>query len=178
VESLAKVFEQQECSSYDLNDANRDAAQLHRLHRKATLATAMLDQEIESLRHDMEVLEARRKEILEPINQEMQYLRDCLTAYHKRTLESGGDKTIKLPWATLKSRQQAQDYERDDAALLAWAQANATEYVKTAAPTVAWGDLKKAIVVAGGKAILKETGEPVPGLQPKEREVKYDVEVL
>lgn len=32
--------------TYDIEDARKDAAQLHKLNRKATLATAMIDQEI------------------------------------------------------------------------------------------------------------------------------------
>lgn len=172
------AFEETTCSSYDLTDANKDAALLHKLNRKATLATAMIDQEIAQTQQDLQALEARRKEILEPLSMEMERLKANLTEYHRRVLEAGGDKTIKLPWATLKSRQQPQDYERSEDKLLSWAQANAPEFVKTPAPTVVWGDLKKAVVVAGSKVLLKETGEVVEGLEPKERAVKFDVEVL
>ena len=165
-------------SGYELEDANKDAALLHKLNRKATLATAMIDQEITELEKDLQVLEGRRKEILEPLEAEMERLKGNLKEYHRRVLEAGGDKTIKLPWATLKSRQQPQDYERSEDKLLSWAQANAPEFVNTPAPTVAWGDLKKAVVVAGSKVLLKETGEVVEGLESKERAVKFDVEVL
>ena len=165
-------------STYSLEDASKDAALLHKLNRKATLATAMIDQEIAELEKDLQVLEGRRKEILEPLEGEMERLKGNLTEYHRRTLEAGGDKTIKLPWATLKSRQQPQDYDKAEDVLLSWAQANAPEFVKVPAPTVVWGDLKKAVVVAGSKVLLKETGEVVEGLVPKERAVKFDVEVL
>lgn len=166
------------CSTYSFEDANKDAAQLHKLNRKATLATAMIDQEIAELEKDLQVLEARKKEILEPLEDEMERLKGNLTEYHRREVEVGGDKTIKLPWATLKSRQQPQDFEKSDDVLLSWAQANAPEFVKVPAPTVVWGDLKKAVVVAGSKVLLKDTGEVVEGLTPKERTVKFDVEVL
>lgn len=106
--------------TYDIEDARKDAAQLHKLNRKATLATAMIDQEIAELQKDLKALEARKNEILDPLNKEMQFLKDNLTAFHQRELEAGGDKTIKLPWATLKSKTQVQDYERDDALLLEW----------------------------------------------------------
>lgn len=172
------ALESAACSTYGLEDANRDAAVLHKLSRKATLATAMINQEIAALQQDLQVLEARRKEILEPLEGEMERLKGNLAEYHRRELEAGGDKTIKLPWATLKSRQQPQDYEKSDDALLAWAQTSAPEFVKVPAPTVAWGDLKKAVVVAGSKVLLKETGEVVEGLTPKERTIKFDVEVL
>ena len=167
-----------EYSTYSLDDARRDAAALHRLNRKAALSTAMIDQELAELQKDVQALEERRKEILEPLENEMRYLKANLTEYHRKELEAGGDKTIKLPWATLKSKKQSQDYERDDAVLLEWVQANAPEFIKTEEPQVAWGDLKKAITVAGDKVLLKETGELINGLTPKELSVKFDVEVL
>ena len=37
-------------------------------------------------------------------------------------------KTLRLPHATLSCRKQAQDYLKDDAALLEWVQANATRH--------------------------------------------------
>ena len=170
------TLEQHSC--YDIEDARRDAAQLHRLNRKATLATAMIDAEIAELQKDLQALEARRDEILSPLNVEMLILKNNLMEYHRRELEAGGDKTIKLPWATLKSKKQPQDYDRDDAILLQWVQTNAPEFIKTAEPQVAWSDLKKAVVVAGDKVLLKETGEVIDGLVSKERTVKFDVEVL
>lgn len=167
-----------EFSTYSLDDARRDATVLHRLSRKAALATEMIDQELAELQKDVQALEERRKEILDPLENEMNYLKANLMEYHRRELEAGGDKTIKLPWATLKSKKQSQDYERDDTVLLQWVQNNAPEYIKTAEPQVAWGDLKKVVVVAGDKVLLKETGELVSGLTPKELTVKFDVEVL
>ena len=165
-------------SCYDIEDARRDAAQLHRLNRKAALATAMIDAEIAEMQKDLQALEERRKEIMEPLGNEMSHFKANLMEYHRRELEAGGDKTIKLPWATLKSKKQSQDYERDDAALLKWAQENAPDFVKVAEPTLAWGELKKAVVVAGNKVLLQETGEVIDGLVPKEQAVKFDVEVL
>lgn len=156
-----------DCVTYDIEDARRDAAQLHKLNRKATLATGMIDAEIAELQKDLQLLEARKEEILKPLHEEMMILQTNLTEYHRRELEAGGDKTIKLPWATLKSKAQPQDYVRDDTVLLHWVQINAPEYVKVAEPTVAWGELKKAVVVAGNKALWKETGEVIDGLAPK-----------
>ena len=170
------TLEQHSC--YDIEDARRDAAQLHRLNRKATLATAMIDTEIAELQKDLQALEARRDEILSPLNTEMLILKNNLMEYHRRELEAGGDKSIKLPWATLKSRMKPQDYNRDEAVLLNWVQDNAQEFVKETAPSVDWGNLKKSIAVIGGKAVLKQTGEVVDGLTPLERETIFDVEVL
>lgn len=73
-------------------------------------------------------MEERRKDMIKPLQEEMAYLEANLTAYHQRELEQGGKKTIKLPWATLKSQKKPQDYIRDDDRLLAWVQDNAADY--------------------------------------------------
>ena len=162
---------------YDLDQAAEDAKRLHKLRDKATLATGMIDKEIAATKKDLAALEARRKEILEPLQEEMKYLEANLTAYHRQQLEQGGDKTIKLPWATLKSQKKPQDYIRDDDRLLKWAQGNAEDYIKVST-SVAWGELKKQLVVAGGKVRLKDTGEVVEGVEPKPIEISFGVEVL
>jgi hypothetical protein len=46
------------------------------------------------------------------------------------------------------------------------------------AASVAWGELKKQLVVVGGKVMLKETGEVVEGIEPKPIETSFKVEVL
>ena len=162
---------------YDLDQAAEDAKRLHKLRDKATLATGMIDKEIAATKKDLAALEARRKEILEPLQEEMKYLEANLTAYHRQQLEQGGDKTIKLPWATLKSQKKPQDYIRDDDRLLEWTQGNAADYIKVST-SVAWGELKKQLVVADGKVLLKETGEVVEGVEPKPIEISFGVEVL
>lgn len=163
---------------YGIEQAGRDAKALHKLQRKAELAVGMVDKEIEAVQQELAVLEERRKEILEPLQEEMKYLEANLTAYHRQQLEQGGDKTIKLPWATLTCRRKPQDYIKDDGKLLEWVQDNAADYIKVAAPTVAWGEFKKQLVVAGGKVLLKETGEVVEGVEPKPIEISFGVEVL
>lgn len=162
---------------YGIEQAGRDAKALHKLQRKAELAVGMVDKEIEAVQQELAVLEARRKEILEPLQEEMKYLEANLTAYHRQQLEQGGDKTIKLPWATLTCRRKPQDYTKDDDRLLEWVQGNAADYVKVST-SVAWGDLKKQLVVAGGKVRLKDTGEVVEGVEPKPIEISFGVEVL
>lgn len=178
--SLVEVLEtevSERDQEYGLEQAGRDAKALHKLQRKAKLEVGMVDKEIEAVQQELAVLEARRKEILEPLEDEMAYLESNLTAYHRQQLEQGGDKTIKLPWATLKSQKNPQGYIKDDDTLLEWAQSNAAEYVKVAA-SVAWGELKKQLVVVGGKVMLKETGEVVEGIEPKPIETSFKVEVL
>ena len=178
--NLAEILETEASAmdqEYGIEQAGRDAKALHKLQRKAELAVGMVDKEIEAVQQELAALEARRKEILEPLQEEMKYLEANLTAYHRQQLEQGGDKTIKLPWATLKSQKKPQDYIRDDDRLLGWVQDNAADYVKVST-SVAWGELKKQLVVAGGKVRLKDTGEVVEGVEPKPIEISFGVEVL
>ena len=163
---------------YDVERAAEDAERLHELKEEAAQATELVDKAIEKKKKELATLEERRKDMIKPLQEEMAYLEANLTAYHQRELEQGGKKTIKLPWATLKSQKKPQDYIRDDDRLLGWVQDNAADYIKVAAPTVAWGELKKQLVVAGGKVLLKETGEVVEGIEPKPIEISFGVEVL
>ena len=162
---------------YDVVRAAEDAERLHELREEAALATELVDKAIEKKKKEIAALEDRRKDIMKPLQEEIAYLEANLTAYHQRELEQGGKKTIKLPWATLKSQKKPQDYIRDDGKLLEWVQDNAADYVKVST-SVAWGELKKQLVVAGGKVLLKGTGEVVEGIEPKPVETSFSVEVL
>lgn len=162
---------------YDVERAAEDAERLHELKEEAAQATELVDKAIEKKKKELATLEERRKDIMKPLQEEMAYLKANLTAYHRQQLEQGGDKTIKLPWATLTCRRKPQDYTKDDDRLLEWVQGNAADYVKVST-SVAWGDLKKQLVVAGGKVLLKETGEVVEGVEPKPVEISFNVEVL
>lgn len=162
---------------YDVERAAEDAERLHELKEEAAQATELVDKAIEKKKKELATLEERRKDMIKPLQEEMAYLEANLTAYHQRELEQGGKKTIKLPWATLKSQKKPQDYIRDDDRLLKWAQGNAEDYIKVST-SVAWGELKKQLVVAGGKVRLKDTGEVVEGVEPKPIEISFGVEVL
>jgi hypothetical protein len=176
--NLAEVIAPDEGRSYDIEAANHDANKLAQINRKARKATALIDQDIAEAEAELQRLMERKKEILEPMETEMSRLKSNLMAYHSGLLASGIDeKTIKLSGATLKSQKNPQGYIKDDDTLLEWAQSNAAEYVKVAA-SVAWGELKKQLVVVGGKVMLKETGEVVEGIEPKPIETNFSVEVL
>ena len=74
----------------------------------------------------------------------------------------------KLVW----KKQQAL-YERDEAALLAWAETTVPELVKVK-KEVSWADLKKQADVSGDKLLLD--GEIVPGVTVVEREDVFEVQ--
>ena len=163
---------------YTREDALRDTAILHRLEKKKQQATAEINTEIKELEQELAYLEERKKAILAPIDSDMEFIKRNLIAWHQEELDNGGEKTIKLPYANLKSRTQPQDYTRDDNVLLEWVKANAPEYMKIPEPDIAWGELKKNIAVSGNVAVFKDTGEVVNGLTPKARKTTFDVEVL
>ena len=75
----------------------------------------------------------------------------------------------KLVW-----KKQQPLYERDEAALLAWAETTAPELVKVK-KEVSWADLKKQADVSGDKLLLD--GEIIPGVTVVEREDVFEVQV-
>lgn len=145
---------------------------LYELQKEKDKQAALFGEEIESVRNDLQVLEARRDEVIAPIEHEMDWLTQQLTSYH---MENADKKTIKLPYATLSARTSPQDYNRDEEQLKAWVKQNAPEHLKLA---VSWGDLKKDIKVVNGKAIYEPTGEIVEALEPLEQKINYSVKVV
>lgn len=158
---------------YSREDALRDSSILHRLEKKKAQAIMEIDAEIADLEQELNYLNARKQDIITPIDNEIEYIKQNLIAWHMEQ----EDKTIKLPYANLKSRTQPQDYIKDEDALMEWVRVNADEFIRTEV-SVDWSGLKKNIVVDGERVILSETGEIVDGLVAKPREVKYSVEVL
>ena len=75
----------------------------------------------------------------------------------------------KLVW-----KKQQPLYDRDESALLAWAETTAPELVKVK-KEVSWADLKKQADVSGDKLLLD--GEIIPGVTVVEREDVFEVQV-
>lgn len=158
---------------YSREDALRDSSILHRLEKKKAQAVMEINAEIADLEQELSYLNQRKQDIIAPIDNEIEYIKQNLIAWH----ETQEDKTIKLPYANLKSRTQPQDFVKDEDALMEWVRVNASDFIHTE-ERVDWSGLKKNIIVDGEKAILGETGEIIDGLVAKPREIKYSVEVL
>lgn len=73
-------------------------------------------------------------------------------------------KSLSLPHGvTVQARSQPDKWERDDAALLSWAQINAPDYIEHR-PALLWSRMKRdAAVTADGRAVLP-TGEVLQGV--------------
>ena len=160
-----------------IEEAEAMAAKLYRLEQKRRDTVELFDDAMERVKAELYDLTEQQKAALEPINGEIDYLKSQLEAFSRQQLEETGEKTIRLPHATLTARKQPQGFNKDDDALLKWAEENAVELVKVSR-SVSWSDLKKELLVDDGKAIFKPTGEVLEAVTPKPEEIKYSVEVV
>ena len=113
---------------------------------------------------EMERLTAWREEEFRRIDTEAARCDLILEAHHAWTLE--GDpkaKTLQLPYGvTCRVRAQQPEWLRDEDALLGWALESAPQFVEHR-PRLKWGEMKAASHPTNdGRAVLIETGEPVP----------------
>ena len=69
-------------------------------------------------------------------------------------------------------------YERDDAAILAWARNDYADYIKTE-EKLDWAAMKKDVICddATGECIIGWSGETVPGLRAVEKEPIFEVKL-
>lgn len=93
---------------------------------------------------------------------------------HKRTKTQ---ESYQLPGGKLVRKQQAPEYQRDEAALLPWLKQNAPELVKVT-ETPDWAALKKQLVIApDGETVAMEDGEIVPGVKAVQRPEVFKIEI-
>lgn len=93
---------------------------------------------------------------------------------HKRTKTQ---ESYQLPGGKLVRRQQAPEYQRDEASLLPWLKENAPALVKVT-ESADWAALKKQLVIApDGETVATEDGEIVPGVKAIQRPEVFRVEM-
>lgn len=111
-------------------------------------------------------------------NRQAEFFEGLLMEWH--AAELGRDpkrKTIHLPAGTLKARARQNSWEIDDeAALLAFLQANAPELVRTK-HEVAKGDMKKRYSGNAAGHVITPDGEVVPGVRIEPGGVSFSVVV-
>lgn len=96
------------------------------------------------------------------------------TVPHKRTKTQ---ESYQLPGGKLVRKQQAPEYQRDEAALLPWLKQNAPELVKVT-ETPDWATLRKRLIIApDGETVATEDGEIVPGVKAIQRPEVFRVEI-
>jgi phage host-nuclease inhibitor protein Gam len=121
-------------------------------------------------------LEEKRKLYIVNFEDNTSYLRGKLMEYFQtvKTQDTKTMKKYKLVSGTLVLKRQQPLYERDETALLTWAEQTIPELVKVK-KEVSWADLKKQADVSGDKLLLD--GEIIPGVTVVEREDVFEVQV-
>ena len=143
---------------------------------KINAARAERDRLVSLVQEKMEQLEEKRKLYIVDFEDNTSYLRTKLMDYFMtvKTQDTKTMKKYKLVSGTLVLKKQQSVYERDEGALLAWAETTVPELVKVK-KEVSWADLKKQADVSGDNLLLD--GEIIPGVTVVEREDVFEVQV-
>lgn len=131
----------------------------------------LVDEHIADLMAKKKDLEDRYKARTSHLEVLLRVYFDTITPQQTKT-----QATYKLTYGRLVLKQQQPEFLRDDEALLTWAKANTPGMVQVK-ESVAWGELKKLTTVEGGKVVLSETGEVVGGVEAREREPVFEVQL-
>ena len=141
---------------------------------KINAARAERDRLVSLVQEKIEQLQEKRQLYIVNFEENTSYLRAKLMDYFMtvKTQDTKTMKKYKLVSGTLVLKKQQSVYERDEGALLAWAETTAPELVKVK-KEVSWADLKKQADVSGDKLLLD--GEIIPGVTVVEREDVFEV---
>ena len=142
---------------------------------KINAARAERDRLVSLVQEKMEQLQEKRQLYIVNFEENTSYLRAKLMDYFMtvKTQDTKTMKKYKLVSGTLVLKRQQPLYERDEAALLTWAETTVPELVKVK-KEVSWADLKKQADVSGDKLMLD--GEIIPGVTVIEREDVFEVQ--
>ena len=143
---------------------------------KINAARAERDRLVSLVQEKIEQPQEKRQLYVVNFEENTSYLRTKLMDYFMtvKTQDTKTMKKYKLVSGTLVLKKQQSVYERDEGALLAWAETTAPELVKVK-KEVSWSDLKKQADVSGDKLLLD--GEIIPGVTVVEREDVFEVQV-
>lgn len=154
----------------DTGREDRQAMYLMRRLRRARDERLRIEQLFTTVADE---LEERRSEQLEPIVTTIGWLEQSLALWHHRRLQDDNDAlTVNLPTGTLISTKAQPRWTYDDAAaFLEWAKANAAEAVRETDPKteIDKNAAKKVLgalaAIIDHRAVIKDTGEKVPGVR-------------
>lgn len=143
---------------------------------KINAARAERDRLVSLVQEKIEQLQDKRQLYIVNFEENTSYLRAKLMDYFQtvKTQDTKTMKKYKLVSGTLVLKKQQPLYERDEAALLGWAETTVPELVKVK-KEVSWADLKKQADVSGDKLLLD--GEIIPGVTVIERPDTFEVQV-
>ena len=142
---------------------------------KINAARAERDRLLSLVQEKIEQLQEKRQLYIANFEENTSYLRAKLMDYFMtvKTQDTKTMKKYKLVSGTLVLKKQQSVYERDEGALLAWAETTVPELVKVK-KEVSWSDLKKQADVSGDKLLLD--GEIIPGVTVVERPDVFEVQ--
>ena len=130
-----------------------------------------------------EFYEAKKKQLdqwlentIAPYNRDCEHFQALLAGYAEEALTGKKKRTISLPGGKCGFRKVPAKIDRDDAALLAFAESRAPEFVKTK-KSVDWAALKKTCKSDGDHMVTAD-GEIVPGVTVTEQPDKFVCEVI
>lgn len=111
-----------------------------------------------------------------PYNRDCEHFEALLAEYAEEALAGKKKRTISLPGGKFGFRKVPAKIDRDETALLAFAETSAPEYVKIK-KSVDWAGLKKTCKTDGDHMVTAD-GEIVPGVTVTEQPDKFVCEVI
>lgn len=127
--------------------------------------------------------EAKKKQLdqwlentIAPYNRDCEHFEALLAGYAEEALTGKKKRTISLPGGKFGFRKVPAKIDRDDAALLEFAETSAPEYVKIK-KSVDWAGLKKTCKTDGDHMVTAD-GEIVPGVTVTAQPDKFVCEVI
>lgn len=111
-----------------------------------------------------------------PYNRDCEHFEALLAGYAEEALAGKKKRTISLPGGKFGFRKVPAKIDRDETALLEFAETSAPEFIKVK-KSVDWAGLKKSCKTDGGHMVTLD-GEIVPGVIVTEQPDKFVCEVI
>lgn len=157
-----------------MEEAAKMAKTLYRLQKQMNVKKQLFDADLAELEQEKQDIINQFMNATKMLVDDIIYYQEELIKFQQAHFEETGEKTLRLPYATLTARKQPQKFDTTGE-LLPWVQQNAAEYIE---PSVKWGELKKQIEVVNGKAVFVPTGEIMDGVIPQPVEIRYSVKPM
>jgi len=137
----------------------------------------LAEEQIAEIRKEIAEVESWLEDENGKLDDNIGFMENKLEHYARQLREDDPDlKTHKLPFGSIKFRSQRPKWNYDDEKLLEFVEESISEVVKVE-KKVDKRELKKRLDVAGDRAVVKETGQIVEGIEIIERPEKLKIDV-